>query len=250
MNLKVIEPNEGTLASSDHYHELAVQELMHFSRLITIGELSSCFAHEVTNPLMLIRGHLQFLEEASVTEGHPLRMHLDVIDRASKRIEEMTRRMLNFSRKRTPRTEKSDFGELISDAVRFVQPYFHTQCIDVRVHTEPGLPFLSLDKWQMLQALVNLLQNAADAMADQPERVLSVTAGVEGNFVRVAISDTGSGIAAANIPHIFEPFFTTKGERGTGLGLYITRQVIRDHRGTIDVETSDRGTTFVISLPL
>jgi two-component system NtrC family sensor kinase len=250
MNLKVIEPNEGTLESSDHYHELAVQELMHFSRLITIGELSSCFAHEVTNPLMLIRGHLQFLEEASVTEGHPLRMHLDVIDRASKRIEEMTRRMLDFSRKRTPRTEKSDFGELILDAVRFVQPYFHTQCIDVRVHTEPGLPFLSLDKWQMLQALVNLLQNSADAMADQPERVLSVAAGVEGNFIRVAISDTGSGIAAANIPHIFEPFFTTKGERGTGLGLYITRQVIRDHRGTIDVETSDRGTTFVISLPL
>jgi signal transduction histidine kinase len=250
MNLKVIEPNDGALESLDHYHELAVQELMHFSRLITIGELSSCFAHEVTNPLMLIRGHLQFLEEASVTEGHPLRMHLDVIDRASKRIEEMTRRMLDFSRKRTPRTEKSDFGELISDAIRFVQPYFHTQSIDVRVHTEPGLPVLSLDKWQMLQALVNLLQNAADAMADQPERVLSVTAGVEGSFIRVAISDTGSGIAAANIPHIFEPFFTTKGERGTGLGLYITRQVIRDHRGTIDVETSDRGTTFVISLPL
>jgi len=250
MNLKVIEPNEGTLESSGQYNEIAVEELMHFSRLITIGELSSCFAHEVTNPLMLIRGHLQLLEEATLTEDHPLRVHFDVIDRASKRIEEMTKRMLDFSRKRTPRTEKSDFAELISDAIRFIQPYSHARSIDVRVDTEPALPFLSLDKWQMLQALVNLLQNSADAMADQTERILSVTARVEGAFIRVAISDTGSGIAAANIPHIFEPFFTTKGERGTGLGLCITRQVIKDHGGTIDVDTSDRGTTFVISLPL
>ena len=68
--------------------------------------------------------------------------------------------------------------------------------------------------------------------------------------MQVAISDTGIGIAAVNAPHIFEPFFTTKGERGTGLGLYITRQVLEDHGGAIDVHTDDRGTTFVISLPL
>lgn len=102
----------------------------------------------------------------------------------------------------------------------------------------------------MVQGVVNLLQNAADAMGDQSKRILSVTARVEGNQMRVAISDTGTGIAAANVPHIFEPFFTTKGDRGTGLGLYITKQVIADHGGTIDVLSGDRGTTFVISLPL
>ena len=227
----------------------STEELLHFSRLITIGELSACFAHEVTNPLMLIRGHLRFVEE-SITEDHPLRINFEVIDRASKRVEEMAKRMLDFSRKRTPRTEKCDFAEVISDAIRFIQPYFRTQYIDVRVHLEPELPFIALDRWQMVQAVVNLLQNAADAMADQSRRVLSVTARVEGNQMRVAVTDTGTGIAPANVPHIFEPFFTTKGERGTGLGLYITRQVIVDHGGTIDVHTGDRGTTFVISLPL
>lgn len=222
---------------------------MHFSRLTTMGELSSCFAHEVSNPLMLIRNHLQFLE-GSIPEDHPFRMHFEVIDRASKRIEEMSKRMLDFSGKKLPLKEKADVGEVISDALLFIQPYFRTHYVEVRVQLEPNLPLVSLDKWQMVQAVVNLLQNAADAMADQKKRILSITARVEGSQLRVAISDTGTGIAAVNEPHIFEPFFTTKGERGTGLGLYITRRVIQDHGGAIDVQTDDRGTTFVISLPL
>ena len=102
----------------------------------------------------------------------------------------------------------------------------------------------------MIQALVNLLQNAADAMIDQSKRVLSITAKIETGRMRISVSDTGTGISAGNLPHIFEPFFTTKGERGTGLGLHITKQVVTDHGGTIDVQTDDCGTTFVISLPL
>jgi signal transduction histidine kinase len=244
--VRLLEDARGTGTTRTSF---STDELLHFSRLITIGELSACFAHEVTNPLMLIRGHLRFVEE-SITEDHPLRINFEVIDRASKRIEEMAKRMLDFSRKRAPRTEKCDFAEVISDAIRFIQPYFRTQYIDVRVHLEPDLPFIALDRWQMVQGVVNLLQNAADAMTDQSKRILSVSSRVEGNQMRVTISDTGTGIAPANIPHIFEPFFTTKGERGTGLGLYITRQVIVDHGGTIDVHSGDRGTTFVISLPL
>jgi signal transduction histidine kinase len=244
--VRLLEDAQGTGTTRTQF---TTEELLHFSRLITIGELSACFAHEVTNPLMLIRGHLRFVEE-SITEDHPLRINFEVIDRASKRIEEMAKRMLDFSRKRTPRTEKCDIAEVISDAIRFIQPYFRTQYIDVRVHLEPELPFVALDRWQVVQAVVNLLQNAADAMADQTKRVLSVTARIEAGELRVVISDTGTGIAPANIAHIFEPFFTTKGERGTGLGLYITKQVVVDHGGTIDVHSGDRGTTFVISLPL
>ena len=228
---------------------LDANDLLHFSRLITLGELSVCFAHEVTNPLMLIRGHLRFMEE-TLTEDHPLRVNFDVINRASKRIEEMTKRMLDFSRKRNRCTEKCDVGEVVSDAMRFVQPYLHTQHTDVRVHINPDLPFIALDRWQMIQALVNLLQNAADAMIDQSKRVLSITAKIETGRMRISVSDTGTGISAGNLPHIFEPFFTTKGERGTGLGLHITKQVVTEHGGSIDVDTGGHGTTFVISLPL
>src|SRR5436305_11437879 len=104
-------------------------ELLHFSRLITIGELSACFAHEVNNPLMLIRGHVRFVEE-SLPADHPLRINFEVIERASRRIEEMAKRMLDFSKKRTRRTEACEIEELISDALRFVQPYLWNHYVD------------------------------------------------------------------------------------------------------------------------
>jgi signal transduction histidine kinase len=249
-NLKVIEPIITGLKDLGPYQEnFSTDELLHFSRLITIGELSASFAHEVTNPLMLIRGHLRFVEE-SLSAEHPLRLHFEVIDRASRRIEEMAKRMLDFSKKRTRLTESCDAAELISDALRFVQPYMGSHFIDVKVYLEPELPLVNIDRWQMVQAMVNLLQNAADAMADSDRRILSITASVEGGQMRIAISDTGTGIASGNVARIFDAFYTTKGERGTGLGLYITKQVIEAHNGTINVQTGDRGTSFVISLPL
>jgi signal transduction histidine kinase len=229
--------------------DFSPDELLHFSRLITIGQLSACFAHEVTNPLMLIRGHVRFVED-SLPADHPLRINLEVIERASRRIEEMAKRMLDFSRKRARHTEACEIDELISDALRFVQPYLRTQYIDVQVRLDQHLPAIDLDRWPMVQAVVNLLQNAADSMLESDKRVLSITSGIDGNAVRIAISDTGTGIAPANVQRIFEPFFTTKGERGNGLGLFIAKQVVDEHKGSISVETSSRGTTFVISLPL
>jgi two-component system NtrC family sensor kinase len=198
---------------------------------------------------MLIRGHLRFVEE-SLAADHPLRINFEVIERASSRIEELARRMLDFSRKRPPRAEPCDIAEIISDALRFTQPYIRAQFVDVQVHLEPEIPLARIDRWQMVQALVNILQNAADAMADSKTRVVSIAVRRKDDCAHMAISDTGSGIASANVERIFEPFFTTKGEKGTGLGLYITRQVVEEHRGTIRVESSDRGTTFLISLPL
>ena len=131
---------------------------------------------------------------------------------------------------------------------RFIHPY--VQSVDVQVYVEPGLPPVRMDRWQMVQGVVNILQNAADAMADLEQRSVSITARVDGKLLRIAISDTGPGISPADVDKIFEPFFTTKGERGTGLGLHITKQVIDEHGGTIDVQTGDCGTTFLISLPL
>jgi C4-dicarboxylate-specific signal transduction histidine kinase len=158
--------------------------------------------------------------------------------------------MLDFGRKRTQRTEACEIDELVSDALRFIQPYLRTEYIDIQVNLDADLPTINLDRWQMVQAMVNILQNAADAMAEAEKRVLSIASRLEGNAIRILISDTGTGIAAANVRRIFEPFFTTKGERGTGLGLFITKQVVEDHKGSITVETGSRGTTFVISLPL
>src|SRR5262249_14864648 len=150
---------------------------------------------------------------------HPLRTNFDVIDRASRRIDEMSKTMLDFSRKRARQMEPSDLAEVISGALGFVQPFMRAQSIDIQAHVEPDLPVVQIDRWQIAQAIVNLLKNAVDAMAEADRRVLSITAGREGTQLRIAISDTGTGINPANMRRLFEPFFTTKGERGTGLGL-------------------------------
>ena len=86
--------------------------------------------------------------------------------------------------------------------------------------------------------------------AGSERRILSISARAVGEQVQIAICDTGPGIPSRNIPEIFEPFFTTKEDRGTGLGLYVTKQVIEEHQGTITLETSDHGTNFVINLPI
>jgi C4-dicarboxylate-specific signal transduction histidine kinase len=245
-----IEPtNLGLESCSRTKTSFTTDELLQVSRLITIGELSACFAHEVTNPLMLIRGHLRFVEE-SLTQDHPLRISFEVIDRASRRIEDIARRVLDFSRNREPQTEKCDIAELLAEAIRFVQPYFRPHYVDVQIHVEPDVPLVQMDRWRTIQVLVNLLQNAVDAMAENERRVLSLKATLDGSQVRIAVSDTGSGIPMAIQTHIFDPFFTTKGERGNGLGLYISKQLIEDAGGTIMVETGSQGTTFTVSLPL
>ncbi len=225
------------------------EDLLHVARLVTVGELSACFAHEVFNPLMLIRGHLKFIDDG-LEPDHPVRANFEVIERASRRIEEMARRMLDFSRKSSSHAESYDLAELIADSIRFLNPYFRDQDTAVKVNIARELPQVRIDRGQMVQAMVNLLQNAAEAMANTDSRNLSVSVTCEGPNVLIAIADTGRGIGKEDLPRIFTPFFTTKGDRGTGLGLYITKKIVEEHHGSISVMTGARGTTFVISLPL
>ncbi len=228
---------------------LTTEELSHMSRLITIGELTACFAHETTNPLMLIRGHLRMIEE-NLPEDHPIRTNFEVIDRASRRIEDMAKRLLDFSRKRSTQSERCDVGPLINEALGFVQTYIHAQNVEVQLQIETRMPQVRMDRWRIVQALVNLFQNAADAMSQSEFRTLRVRAECEAGRLRITVTDTGHGILPADMQRVFEPFFTTKGERGTGLGLYVTQRVVEEHGGTLKLQNSDRGATFVISLPL
>src|SRR5688500_7453936 len=169
---------------------LTQAELFHVSRLVTVGALSPCFAHEVFNPLMMIRGHLRFVEEL-MTDADPMRNHFEVIDRASRRIEDMARRMLDFSRKRTAQLEFCNLRDLLQDALRFVHPYMQSHTVEVELDIEPGLREIALVRWQMVQACVNLMQNAADAMAGARRRVLTISARSEGKEVVIAFADTG-----------------------------------------------------------
>src|SRR5215467_11868419 len=177
------------------------RDLLHVARLVTVGELSTCFAHDVMNPLMMIRGNLSFVNE-TLPSDHPARAYFDVIERAYVRIEDMARRMLDFSRKRPTRLQCFDALEIVSDAIRFMPPYFHEKYTEVKLSIAPGLPQIQADRWQFIQALVNIFQNAADAMAGSDCRMLSVNVTRIDSDICIGISDTGRGIPEQILPKI------------------------------------------------
>jgi two-component system NtrC family sensor kinase len=130
------------------------------------------------------------------------------------------------------------------------QPLFHN--IELVRRFGEDLPLVPMDPSQMQQVFMNLIINAAEATPADGRLTLTTRADASGRFVEFEFADTGCGIKEADLERIFDPFFTTKGaRRGTGLGLAISYGIVKEHRGTIRVEsTVGKGTTFVVSLPL
>lgn len=226
--------------------------LRHISRLVTLGELALCFSHEVRKPLTVVVGYAQMMQQA-LPEDDPIRIQIDNISRHSLLAKGMADSILNLGRKHDPTKDRCSPDELIQEAVRFVAPYFedftHPPVV-IQIDVECGCPKIAVDRWEMIHALVNLLTNAADAMAQSRQRLITVTAQREvQGMVRISVADTGSGIASENASRVFTPFFTTKGERGNGLGLFIIRSTIEKHDGSISMQTGEGGTVFTICLP-
>ena len=242
--------SQGTSAKPVADEAGEAERLIHLSRLVMIGELTACFAHDVSNPLMLIQGHLRLIDE-QIPPDHPLRDNLRAANDASDRIGLLASRMLDFSRKPSSRVERCNISDIVDDAYRFVRPYLSLRTVSFEFDKQSKMRPVSVDRNLLVQVLINLFQNAADAMVNCPQRNLKVTAGEESDAVRIEISDTGRGIPEANCERVFEPFFTTKGNLGTGLGLYITRRiVVEDLKGAITVASVPPGTTFTIGLPI
>jgi len=226
--------------------------LQQILRLVTMGELAMSFSDEVRNALTTLIGHA-YMGQQALPEGDPIRNHLDSITRNSMRMKGMIDSMLNFGRKREETTDRCAPEELIHEAVRIAGPYledFKHPPIAVQVDVESECPKIAVTRWEMIHVLVNLLTNAADAMSESQQRLITIAAHREPQaMVRISVADTGSGIASENVGRIFTPFFTTKGERGNGLGLFIVRSTIEHHGGSITLQTGDSGTAFTIALP-
>jgi signal transduction histidine kinase len=232
---------------------LSEDGLQRISRLVTIGELALCFSHEVKSPLSVLLG-CAYMMGQSLTKDDPIRIQLEDIMRSGMRMKGMTESILNFGRKRKMTKERCDIKGLIDEALCFVGPYleeFHQPPIEVRVNISTRCPEIAVDRWQMIHVLVNLLNNAADAMAQSSTRLIQISAQRhDRNTVWLSVSDTGGGMAPELAGRVFVPFFTTKGEHGNGLGLYIVHRTIERHGGTITLKTGEAGTVFTLCLPI
>jgi two-component system NtrC family sensor kinase len=231
----------------------AGDRLVRSERLASVGRLSAGLAHEIGNPIAALLG----LEELLLAGGlAPEEQHdfLLRIRAETERIHAVLRDLLDFARPASGgKVEEEKSGvvaDAVNDVVALVRPQRSFRDVDLVVETEPDLPPVTLGHQRMMQVLLNLLMNAADAIARGGQ--VKLTARRHETCVRLSVSDNGAGIDPGVRERLFEPFVTTKEVgKGTGLGLAVCRGLVESARGSIFWDESHRpGARFVIDLPI
>jgi signal transduction histidine kinase len=229
---------------------LAQQQMLQAAKLSALGELVAGVAHELNNPLTVLIGTADLIE----TEApDAVKRHVHLMREAINSAQYVVRGLLTFGRRMPLQKTRVDLAELTERVLGLTFGELHVAEVKVRKEIPPDLPSVWADANQLQQVLVNLINNAKQAMAEVPsgERRLQISLrrGAPGR-VRIQVQDSGPGIPADVVARIFDPFVTTKSE-GTGLGLSISYGIVREHGGSLTVEsTPGQGATFIIDLPI
>jgi signal transduction histidine kinase len=221
------------------------ERLMHSEKLSALARISAGVAHEIGNPLTSISSYVQILREMEHDEF--TRESLDTIAKHINRIADIVRQMSSFSRTRASDLKHHDVHELVAMTLDLVKYDKRMKDIKTEIKIPAGLPQVVVDETQLIQVLMNIILNAADAMSSGG--ALDITACGLDKEVEISIADSGTGIPIDHLEKIFDPFFTTK-EKGTGLGLAVSYNIIRSYQGDILVENRpEGGTIFKVRLP-
>jgi two-component system NtrC family sensor kinase len=233
------------------------ERLLQSQKLAAIGELSANIAHEINNPLAIIRQEAEWMQHLlkqlagrDGTEIGEIQESVQQIMEQVDRCTEITRNLLDFARKREPVIQAVEVNRLIETMTRLVEREAKHNEITIVRQYDPELPVIYSDAPQLRQVILNFLTNATYAIGQ--DGVVTITTRLaDRDWVDIVIRDTGGGIAEENLAKIFEPFFTTKPPgKGTGLGLSICHGIIQRLGGRIAVESqAGKGTAFTITLP-
>jgi two-component system, NtrC family, sensor histidine kinase HydH len=250
-----------TLAETNRRLEQAQAEARRSERLAALGQLSAGLAHEIRNPLGVIKGSAEMLTQ-KLGESNPLATELaGYISTETNRLSAMVTRFLDFARPLHADLAPKDIPEILDRALRDVAQFWKGATVRIEKNYQANLPPVPLDETLAEQAFVNIIQNAYDAMitnggelsvkAQSARQSVRNEEAVDG--VEVRIADTGPGIPAELREQIFNPFVTTK-KTGVGLGLSIVSKIVDGHHGSIRVESSNNGagptgTCFVMFFP-
>jgi signal transduction histidine kinase/DNA-binding NarL/FixJ family response regulator len=222
--------------------------LIRTEKLASIGHLAASIAHEINNPLMPIRTLLESIVEDMQDRNIDYdRQSVEIIQASIERIRGIVSRLLEFSREPNAEMAMLDVNEVVESVVALNRKFFQHEQIEIVEVLRP-LPPIFASKDQLGQVFMNMTLNAQAAM--KGGGTLTVRTYAEPRFAVVEFTDTGVGIAAADLDKIFDPFFSTK-PNGTGLGLFVSHGIIEAHNGSIEVRsTPGQGTTFLVRLPI
>ncbi|MCU1266837.1 MAG: Signal transduction histidine kinase [Acidobacteria bacterium] len=232
---------------------LTTQRLTELERLAAAGQTAAQFAHEVGTPLNLIGGHVQLLE-AGADDAAKRQSRLSLIRAQIERISEIVRLMLNRTRPQEVEMEPLNLKGFLRHIFETIAPLLASRGIKLNDEVEVGLPLINASPDRLQQAFINLINNALDAMPDGGELTITARARATAEAraqVVVEVKDTGMGMTDDVRTRIFELMFTTKRRgQGTGLGLVIVQQVMREHKGVIEVASvPGEGTRFRLIFP-
>jgi len=215
-------------------------------KLAAIGQLSAGIAHEVRNPLSSIKMSLQILEKRMQPSGNDLK-RFKIAQREVEHLEKLVSDVLIYAKPSDPQKEPFDMRSIIERALAMVEKSLKDKDIDVqKIYTE-DIDIIFVDPSMIKQALINIFQNAIDAM--EPNGKLMISLKNDEQSLVIEIDDNGSGIDEDDLPYVFNPFFTKK-NHGTGLGLTQVKKIIDQHNGEIEIlSKKGEGTRFIITLP-
>jgi signal transduction histidine kinase len=224
----------------------AERSLAHAEKLAAIGELAARFAHDIRNPVTGARSLAQQLARDPMSPANA--EHAGIILEELERVERQVRDLLRFARREEFRFEPLDVTALVESTLARLRPRLDASGVTLEM-SGPGQALVRADREKLDQVVVNLVENALDAMADARERRLTLAVAAENGTVSVRVSDTGTGVSADELPHLFEPFYSRKAS-GTGLGLAIAKRTIDAHGGRIAADRSaESGLAITIELP-
>jgi signal transduction histidine kinase len=232
---------------------MAESRLVQAAKLAAVGEMAAGIAHELNNPLTTVSGFTELtLEE--IPSDSPMHADLELVMREAHRARDVVRRLLDFARQSESARARSDMKEIVTDVLALVKHLLHTSGVQVFTDLPDGLPWVSVDRNQIKQVILNLIHNAMHAMPEGGELHINTARRTRDHqeWLTTIVTDTGMGISPENLERVFEPFFTTRSkDGGTGLGLSISYGIVTEHGGFIEAESKvGKGSAFTVWLPI
>jgi two-component system, NtrC family, sensor kinase len=233
-------------------HE-AESRLIQAAKLAAVGEMAAGVAHELNNPLTTITGFTELTLD-DLPKDTAQYADLELVLREAHRARDVVRRLLDFSRQSEFVRTRSEMNEIVTDVLAIVRHLLHTSGVQLITNLSKDLPWISVDKNQVKQVILNLIHNALHAMPTGGELHICTARRNRENqiWLTIAVIDNGLGISPENLERIFEPFFTTRSKAGgTGLGLSVSYGIVAGHGGFIEAESRlGKGSVFTVWLPV